>query len=277
MKTEVKEFKASFVDGKGYLTKVEIELRQEEKGLTFSMCGEYNGSLGQCFGEVKPRTPAQKDLIEMWKTYHLNDMHAGTEEQEEALKDFKDNDYEKRCEYLKQKGLYSVKLKDGSEYKYGHAWLYRGLPTDIEQQVKDIIAQINAEEEEFRQRKIEESDIKGWEDIPDDKVIALAKSLGITPQEAGDIEDDGDNSYTYEGISYFIGTEDETEEQAKRYLTDDDSLWIEAVKAGNTRKGAEEWAEEVINIDGYGSILNHYDGSEDTEEVNGEVYYIIRI
>ena len=40
-------------------------------------------------------------------------------------------------------------------------------------------------------------------------------------------------------------------------------MWKMAVEGGNTRLGIEEWAEQVINIDGYGSILSSYDGSEE--------------
>ena len=58
----------------------------EVKNGRFSMSGEYCGSLGQVFDEVKPANDSQKELIDIWRKYQLNDMNAGTPAQEEALK-----------------------------------------------------------------------------------------------------------------------------------------------------------------------------------------------
>ena len=38
----------------------------------------------------------------------------------------------------------------------------------------------------------------------------------------------------------------------------------------------EEWQTWVIDSEGYGHLLNSWDGSEDTEEINGITYYIMR-
>ena len=53
-------------------------------------------------------------------------------------------------------------------------------------------------------------------------------------------------------------------------------MWKMAVEAGNTTSGFEDWKQEVINMDGRGSILNGYDGCEEYEDVNDTTYYIYR-
>ena len=97
---------------------IEIEVKNGK----LSMSGSCNGSAGQCRDSIKPKNDEQKQLIDIWKQWHLNDMNAGTVKQTEALKDFK-GDYTAQCEYLKSVGLY-----DDDGYKYGTAWLKRGLP-----------------------------------------------------------------------------------------------------------------------------------------------------
>lgn len=75
---------------------------------------------------------------------------------------------------------------------------------------------------------------------------------------------------------YHVLTDSEADYQAEEYLTDDDSLWKQAVESGNTTDSLEDWAEYVLRMDGRGSILSGYDGSEDFETINGTDYYIYR-
>lgn len=63
------------------------------------------------------------------------------------------------------------------------------------------------------------------------------------------------------GWDFLVGSYEELEEEAKRYLTEDTELWREAVKAGNTILGLNDWADEVIRYDGFAPILNHWNGS----------------
>ena len=64
-----------------------------------------------------------KEVVRLWRRWHLNDMKAGTREQSQVIEKWLDNkdiryDYTLACEYLKSIGLYEVR-----GYKYGHAWL----------------------------------------------------------------------------------------------------------------------------------------------------------
>ena len=106
---------------------------------------------GQCFDTINDNCPNIKanpiwqKIYRLWKLYHLNDLHAGTVEQEEALNKWwasnKDNinkGYVKDCEYLKSIGLYEVEY-NGKPYQYGTAWLKRDIPEEDLNQIKELL------------------------------------------------------------------------------------------------------------------------------------------
>lgn len=121
---------------------VEVELTVKDGKPCFSAMGMvYNQSKtdtvagGQCLDSIAKRTNNKQfmEIYRLWKLYHLNDMHAGTIEQEQALEDWESKgnryDYTSACEYLKSVGLYEVEY-NGKPYTYGHAWLYWDIPED---------------------------------------------------------------------------------------------------------------------------------------------------
>ena len=101
---------------------------------------------GQCLDEVNKHRTELSDLstwdllYTMWKKYHLNGMHAGTPEQEAAVKEWEAlgnrYDYTAACEMLKSRGLYAVpfngvtvgKRYNGELYRYGHGWVVQDIP-----------------------------------------------------------------------------------------------------------------------------------------------------
>ncbi len=118
-----------------------------------SICGELWNSKhtdivmgGQCLdemanlGDLRFNTLFRK-LHRLWQFHHLNDMHAGTVKQEQALNDAKKSgvkicSYDDSCKYLESVGL----LEDDG-YKYGSAWLYREIPED---DLKEIMSLFNS-------------------------------------------------------------------------------------------------------------------------------------
>ena len=82
-----------------------------------------------------PHDDRVQRIVRVWRTWHLNDMTAGTPKQETAIAGWKAKgnkyDYSKAVEYLKSIGLYE---DDG--YKYGHAWLKRELPDDVKNEIR---------------------------------------------------------------------------------------------------------------------------------------------
>lgn len=106
---------------------------------------------GQCLDEILKyvQDDTFKRIHRLWKKYHLNDMNAGTVEQENALKEavkngiltsYGANNYEKSCEYLASVGLYEVEY-EGKPYKYGHGWLYRAIPEEDLQVIRYLLTQ----------------------------------------------------------------------------------------------------------------------------------------
>lgn len=130
---------------------VEIELKETDKGYCFSAMGAIHNQSrtdwltgGQCLDNIAKYLRGNSEFMEiyrLWKLYHLNDMHAGTREQEAAIDAWKAQgnryDYDKVCDYLKSIGLYEVE-HDGEPYKYGHKWLYWEIPADDLEKIKAL-------------------------------------------------------------------------------------------------------------------------------------------
>jgi len=281
--------KITFKDKDKNIFNIDVEIKEGR----FSMSGDCGSSSGQCLDSINPKNEDQKKLVELWHKWHLNDMKSGTPKQEKAVNEWmkKNNitnyDYTKSCEYLKSINLYEV-IHESKPYKYGHGWLKRKLPSNIEEEtnaVCDSIEKIEQEEKgdyvlvseayNMTQLQLKQDHLENIEDYSDE-IIALAIHLELTTDELEDIDEEDDNRFIHGGINYYVGTEEEMEKIAVSYLTDDDYLWKSAVEAGSTTEGLEEWAEEVINVDGIGHILNGWDGTEDQEEINGTWYTICR-
>lgn len=145
-----KTIKLGKIDGYGNgrkvcLAEIEIELTDDGK---FSVCGGVWNSrrtdyimCGQCLDELYPHLKNNskfKQVYEWWKKWHLNDLHAGTEKQEQALEDagMKNwaNEYSKCCDYLESIGL----LYDNG-YEFGTSWLKREIPAEIQEQMRNFI------------------------------------------------------------------------------------------------------------------------------------------
>ena len=119
----------SFTDAKGQTVFIEIEVKDGR----LSICGNIAGrGAGQCQDSISPADDNQRELIEIWNTFHLNDMHAGTPDQERALKSkeridylveqiggaFTGSPYEKQAnDFLKKHGItFSAKFKECEKY-----------------------------------------------------------------------------------------------------------------------------------------------------------------
>lgn len=114
---------------------------------------------GQCLDTIREYAGQLKnralfiELYKLWEAYHLNGMHAGTPEQEKAIKEWRkagnSYDYTKACEMLKAAGLYEIpftgltvgKRYAGEPYKYGHGWVVEELPAAVVERVKQIISE----------------------------------------------------------------------------------------------------------------------------------------
>lgn len=98
---------------------------------------------GQCLGAPEfvawgKRDKNIADLLEIWKVWHLNYLHAGTEKQEAWLHahgyDNWANEYDKTCKALKRAGLL---VDDG--YEFGTGWLKREIPADVKARIRELL------------------------------------------------------------------------------------------------------------------------------------------
>lgn len=140
------------VDGYGNGRKtcaVEVELELTDDG-RFTASGTVWNSRhtdcimgGQCLDDLMEYDEMKMNLkfrvvYRWWKKWHLNDMHAGTVKQEEALEQAGlhnwASDYDKCCKYLESVGL----LIDNG-YKFGTGWLKRDIPYDTQESMRKFI------------------------------------------------------------------------------------------------------------------------------------------
>lgn len=125
-------------------TEITIRLKGSRNGEDYEKCkdelfrlsivGHYKDSLRcEAAGQIRDsfaelpvaecEKELQQDILTLWKE-HLNDMNAGTREQEQCIHEhLPDYDYTEACNILKEKGLYEV-IVNGEPYKYGYGWLY---------------------------------------------------------------------------------------------------------------------------------------------------------
>jgi hypothetical protein len=129
------------------INKVEIRVELEEGRL--SICGDiWNGhhtdciSCGQNIDEIASLFPHKKTVQRIkaiWERWHLNDLKAGSPNQEEYLRrhpvqiTYPESHYDKTCGILKEAGLNPdvAYLHNGKPYEYGSSWLTEELPQEV--------------------------------------------------------------------------------------------------------------------------------------------------
>lgn len=197
-------------------------------------------------------------------------------------------DYYVKCFFLALRGLYKV-----GDYEYGTSWLYEPIPENIAEIVNALFDKIEVEEGELTESlnpvfdmgaedfKATPSIISQVMDLRDcteteaKRFIALGMELGCTFGDLNDTFEEVDESrclYQANGIEYYIGTDSELYDVAWEYMDDGgyDDLWREAVQAEQTEMGLNEWLKHVIDMDGWCSILNSWNGRYDDYKVGDD-------
>jgi len=101
---------------------------------------------GQVLDEIAKHiawNPVFREVHDLWKKYHLNDMHMGTRKQEAAVaehfkKACRPYDGDEAVRVLKRQNLYidnlaedeSVKCGGRNDYAYGTSWICYAIPED---------------------------------------------------------------------------------------------------------------------------------------------------
>lgn len=135
---------------------VTIELKDVNGHLEFTASGDIWNMPhtdivrgGQCLDTIKRHVKDDtfNEIYRLWKKYHLNCMHAGTVEQENALdkavaegklENRYASNYDKCCEYLKSIGMYEVEY-EGKPYRYGTGWIPYDIPETDLNKIKELI------------------------------------------------------------------------------------------------------------------------------------------
>lgn len=176
-------------------------------------------------------------------------------------------------------------------YKYGNGWLMKQLPRGIECELDCLFNGIVVEERELTQELDAAFDIDSFSSLTTDdeyvtrimqlrqctryeamRFIALSKYLQIS---FGDLNDTfeyvGKCLYKAGGREYYVGDDGELENVANELLHGDygyEDIWRDSVANGGVTQGLEDWLDDVLHIDGWSSVLNHYDGQYKTYRVD---------
>jgi hypothetical protein len=284
MKTQTFKTKVTFLDSERKKIIIDIEL----KGGRFSMSADCGTSWGQCYDRISPDGDAQKDLLSIWRKWHLNDMQSGTPEQMSAIKGI--DGYDKQVQHLKKINLYEVPhpTKPGETYKYGTSWLTKRLPTNLIKTIKKLIQTIEEEEEQKKGNPIEFNTDEelisiiekqtNFEGEDAELCAAFVKMFDLSINDLQDIEIDGTHTTTIQGITYLAGNDEAMnecwDEDLDNYL--DDCILPELPQHAQSYFDRERWKEDAKNTDGRANSLNRYDGSEEEAEINGTYYYAYR-
>ena len=132
---------------------VDVTLYTRDNKVVFTASGTiYNSRKtdvycgGQCLDEIAKYLHNAKfrTIYKLWQKYHLNDMHAGTPEQEQLLDDYfkaehKEYNYDEAKKVLSDNNMLTVKLANGSDYTYGRGWLYEPIPEEDLQSIVDLL------------------------------------------------------------------------------------------------------------------------------------------
>lgn len=126
---------------------INYETMQKESGYVFAASGHiWNTSktdcevAGQCIDKLSKfiKNPLLQEIETIWKQYHLNDLQAGTKEQQIAIEKWKAEG--NKYDYTQAKDhLTSIGLNPHNGYEYGTKWLYMPIPENVVVRIKEII------------------------------------------------------------------------------------------------------------------------------------------
>lgn len=154
-------------DGRKLPASISWELKGGDERPVFLASAQIGNVIrGQCLREVRDVcrragkwTEKAEKIFLFWCSYHLNGMNAGTEEQSRFVAKYlaetgERYEYGMICEVLRTAGLLAVPLSEAEIalnpdvgylspngqklYNYGSSWLYRPIPQNILEQIKNL-------------------------------------------------------------------------------------------------------------------------------------------
>ncbi len=218
-----------------------------------SFTGDGGRCGGQIYDHIKPRTESQYLLKKYWRRYHCV-----CQDRQPLPDNFRDI-FNKLCDRIEA---------EEAEYTAQRPQVFNMGDEDFEP-TEDTVQQV------MELRQCDEDEAR--------RFIALGMFLSCTfgdLDETFDVDSDWPNQYSAFGIEYLIGTDDELTDAARNYLFDEggyDDLWREAVQAQKTELGLKDWLNEVLDYDGWCSIMNTYDGKYEEYAIGRVLICVSRI
>lgn len=265
--------------------------------------------------QFNPKSDIQQQLLDIWDTYHLNWMSAGTQEQMEIVNSLEDKSYDNACKVLKEKWLYEVEYK-WKTYKYWHWWIYKDFPDNFEEDLFNLIDELIEEEDEYNERKITIEDLDNEEFLEHandnceweyEKLMAACLHCWVSWSWLENVTCNWDWDYwDIEWWDYCIYTDEEADEACKEDIKE--TAWafnpdfiISHSKVLNYDKWSydilkaiqeqceswndailkliddiDEFCDDAISSDWRWHFLSWYNWHENEVDINWTTYYLYR-
>ena len=160
-----------------------------------------------------------------------------------------------------------------------HSWLYdfyEGMVRDSPEEY-DIEKNLSLQQEKYVEVYEKKINILNSrlvnEDLTDKEIEEIEDDILGAEELIEDIKENPEGDYSEEGIEGSIESQiDDSKYDFPRFLIDmgyDSKYILDFVDI-------DAVCEDVINSDGYGNILNGYDGKDDEYKVNGKWYHVMR-
>lgn len=92
-----------------------------------------------------------------------------------------------------------------------------------------------------------------------------------------EVDDMSSCRYSFGADDYYVGEHESMTLEAKDVMKNSyRSEWAEAARSGSTDDSFDEWIDDVLDHDGFSTILDRYDGEGMSAKVDGRTYYICR-
>jgi hypothetical protein len=137
------------------------------------------------------------------------------------------------------------------------------------------VARITELKEIIQGLEFERDSLDGEDEEYESEYERLNDEITILQEEIQEIEDDPDGDYDSDKLDDVVESrvsdyKYDAKDFHSTFFGDDFKQWV----VDNGFINEDDFAQAVVDSDGYGATLNNYDGSEDSISFEGETYYI---
>lgn len=241
--------------------------------------------------QFNPSSDIQKQLLDIWNTYHLNWISLWTKEQMDIVNTLEDKSYDNACKVLKEKWLYEVDY-NWKAYRYWSWWIYKDFPENFEENLFKLIDDLIKEEENYSLNKITLEDLDNEEFLNHadeycnweyEKLMAACLHCWVSFSWLENVTSNWDY-WDIEWLEYYIYTDEEANEAHRERIENlIDDIWFEwfvwwkDVNVDMDEDG-DITISKKIEISSYErwSSLSWYDWYEHDININWTTYYLYR-